>query len=298
MSFGGVYVPIISSFDESGNIFLGGFQNVIDYLHSYGINGIWLLGSYGSFPLLSTEERKDIASFVIPYAKSKGMRLIANIGSTSTDAAIHLARHAQVNGADGIASTVPFYYSSGNYRIENFTIYFQTILNSVDIPVLFYNNTKATGFSPDISFFQLLLKMGVHGFKDKGDYLAMSNRIRLLKKSNPGGSYLAGSTSVQLQGHLLGATGVTSGVALVVPRLVKMLQDTLDTGDIKKAVLLQDIILQVRDVVGRYNSRAATCYDVLALKGVDAGTCRSPWSRIPDHAKDVLTEVKKLEKSF
>jgi len=296
--FKGIFVPIITPFTKDNQIYEKGIINILTYLYENGISGIWLLGSYGGFPLLSEEERIQVANIGLKRAKELGMTVIVNVGSLSTDMAIRLAKHAQENGADAVASVVPFYYAASHYRNRNLLHYFQKIIQSINIPLFFYNNEKATGFKPDVSFFEKLLEIGVQGFKSKGDYIEMDRQIRSVKTGRKKAIYLSGSTSLHLQGHLLGADGVTSGVALAVPRLVVGLQNALETNNIDEAKRLQNLVLQARVIMGKYVGRAVACYDILQNKGIDAGTCRSPWLRMePAQAQEVLHELKAIEEA-
>jgi|TARA_B100000315_G_scaffold185157_1_gene174258 dihydrodipicolinate synthase/N-acetylneuraminate lyase len=291
-SWPSILVPIITSFKDDGEIFTDGTKNVISFLSEQGINGIWLLGSYGSFPLLTNPERLTIATLALRHAKTLGMTTIVNVGTPSTALSIELAKHAESEGADAVAAVVPFYYASTHYRNKNHLAFFEEIVRSVDIPVIFYNNADATGFSPSNSFIEQLVEAGVAGMKDKGDFAAMSDRCRAIRHKNTDAIYLSGATSVHLQGHLIGADGVTSGTALAVPDLVVSLQDALDRRDMTEAVRLQNLILKVRIAMGRYAGRAVSAYDALEHQGVNAGTCRSPWLRLsPEEAVEVIEEL-------
>lgn len=291
-SWPSILVPIITSFNEDGKIFTDGTKNVISFIHEQGINGVWLLGSYGSFPLLTNAERLTIATVALRHAKNLGMTTIVNVGTPSTALSIELAKHAESEGADAVAAVVPFYYASTHYRDKNHLEFFESVVKSVNIPVIFYNNADATGFSPSTMFIERLVDAGVAGMKDKGDFAAMSERCAAIRYKQADAIYLSGATSVHLQGHLVGADGVTSGTALAVPGLVVSLQDTLDRGDIAEAVRLQDLILKVRIAMGRYAGRAVSAYDALAHHGVAAGTCRAPWLRLsPKEATEVVEEL-------
>jgi dihydrodipicolinate synthase/N-acetylneuraminate lyase len=296
--FQGIFVPVITPFTNDNKIHEQGIINILEYLYDNGISGVWLLGSYGGFPLLSEEERLQVAEIGLTKAREVDMTIIVNVGSLYTDMAVRLARHAEENGAHAVASVVPFYYAASHYREHNLVGYFNEIISSVQLPVFFYNNEKATGFKPGHDFFRKMMEIGIQGFKSRGDYLEMSEQISLLKKHSKKGLYLSGSTSVHLQGHLLGANGVTSGVALAVPNLVVGLQNALENNDINEAVRLQDLVLEARNIMGRYVGRAVSCYDILHDKGIDTGTCRSPWFRMgPVQAQEVIRDLKAIEEA-
>ena len=53
-----VVVPIITPFDAHGQVYERGVRNLLEFLSGRGIRGVWILGSYGAFPLMETEERE------------------------------------------------------------------------------------------------------------------------------------------------------------------------------------------------------------------------------------------------
>lgn len=299
MEIKGIFVPIVTPFDGMGRLYEKGINEIINYIFGNGIKGLWLLGSYGAFPLMSTEERMRMAEIAVPLALKLGMTTIVHIGDPSTDTAILLAKHAEGLGAHGLASVVPFYYASSHLRENHIVAHFKKILQEIRIPLFFYNNSKATGYTPKESFLRRLMEVGVYGLKDKGDYVTMAEHIILTHKVRPGGVYLSGTTSVYLLGHILGAQGVVSGTALAMPGLVLSLEAALNRHDLSEAVRLQEIVLKVRKVQGRYVGRSVSCYDILAEKKVDAGTCRLPWNRMTrEQALEVLLELRELETSI
>ena len=290
-----IFVPIVTSFNHRGDVFIEGTKNIISFLYDQGIHGIWLLGSYGSFPLLSSDERIFITTEAVNHAQNLGMRTIVNVGAPATRTAVELAQHAEKCGADAVAAVVPFYYSSTHYRLANNLEFFSSLVENVRIPVIYYNNAGATGFSPSNHFIRELAKIGIAGIKDKGDFVAMAERCQEMRRHQPDAIYLSGATSVHLQGHLVGADGVTSGTALAAPKLVTGLQAALDDGAIDEALRIQKLILKVRVAMGRYAGRAVSAYDALAHFGIDAGTCRSPWLRLTEiQAREVIQEIDQL----
>lgn len=295
--FSGIFVPIITPFTFEGRIFEESILSIFDYLHNHHIDKVWLMGSYGAFPLLSEDERKRIAEVALKKAHQLNITVIVNVSSLYTDMATRLAHHAYDNGADGVASVVPFYYATSHYRTENIFHYFKAIVETTSLPVFFYNNEQATGYKPSYKFFKQLIDIGVHGFKSKGDYIDMSAQLKTINKNSSKSVYLSGSTSVHLQGYLLGADGVTSGVALALPKLVTKLQKSLENNDIQSALRFQNLVLEARDIMGRYVGRAVACYDILQHKKVNMGTCRSPWLRMNSvQAKEVIEDLAELER--
>ena len=57
--FSGVISPVITPFDLNGKIYEQGFDNLFKFLSQNEIDGVFCVGSYGSFPLMGLEERKQ-----------------------------------------------------------------------------------------------------------------------------------------------------------------------------------------------------------------------------------------------
>lgn len=296
MKLSQIVVPIITPFDEAGRIYVLGMQKMLSFLHQKGIRSIWILGSYGSFPLMTNRDRKFAVEIALAEAKKLGMTTIVQIGSPSTEIALDLARHAESNGADALATVVPFYYVTAHFTEDNIVYYFESVLKSTSLPVFYYNNPKTTGYTPTIDFLKRLLEIGVAGIKDTtSDFNSISEKIRLFNEMRPDGHYLGGSSSVFLPATLMGAKGVVCGTAVALPEIVMEIADAIANADIEKAVALQHVIHQIRSIQGRYVGRSLACYDLLNARGVDVGTCKSPSLLMTKtQSKDVLSKLKAL----
>lgn len=61
--FSGIIPPLITSFDKQGNIDEKTMRNLTRWLANH-VQGFYPCGTYGSGPLLTTEERKLVARIV------------------------------------------------------------------------------------------------------------------------------------------------------------------------------------------------------------------------------------------
>lgn len=296
MDLGKIIVPIITPFTDNGRIYEQGFANLLRFLQSHGVNDIWALGSYGAFPLMTTEERKAAVEVLAPLVKDLGMNMIVQVGSPSLEVSLDLAEHAAQTGADALASVVPFYYASAHYQAPNFLAYFEALINQTGLPLFYYNNPKTTGFTPSLDFIKRLLDLGLVGIKDTtSDFISISEKIDLFAQNRPDGWYLGGSTSVYLPAIMMGARGVICGTGVAFPDLVVKLDQAIVKGDLAEARRLQHLALKVRQAQGRHVGRSVACYELLQARGVDVGQCRKPWlSMTSDQNKEVLKDLDEL----
>lgn len=291
-----IIVPIITPFDKNGRVYEQGIKNLIDFLNEKGIRGIWVLGSYGAFPLLEKEERMKMAEITLSLAQKKGIYTVIQIGSSQLETAERLCRHAQDNGADAVASTVPFYYASAHYTENNFIVYFSKLMDCLNVPLFFYNNPKTTGYTPTIQFIQELLDIGIYGIKDTTtDILAISEKIMCFQSNKSDNFYMGGSASVLLTSRIMGAHGVVCGSGVAMPEIVLKLDKAIESQNISQAAMIQHQLIKARTIQGRYVGRSVACYDILNARGVNVGSCKLPWLSMTDtQTKEVMKDLKDL----
>jgi len=294
----GIIPAIITPFDYSGNLYFKGFLNQLKYLKKYGFKCIFALGSYGSFPVMTIQQRKIATELVVKLCKKYEMKSIVHIGSPSTEISIELAKYAEDVGADMISSVVPFYYSSTFYSEDIILDYYKAIIDSVSIDVHCYNNLKTTGFSVTPEFLGKLIDVGVRGIKDGGPYLlGMLDAVRKSPYTYEF-EYYPSSTKFLLDGFLLGADACISGIALSVPHLIQRFYEHIRHGNYPTSAYYFMKIMQVRDIIGAKGGRAITAYDILHRKGVDVGTCKAPWKRLKEEDREwVFQQLDKIVES-
>ena len=67
----GVLLPIITPFDEKVRIDEEIMRELVDFHIGAGVHGLFILGSTGQGPAMSTEERKTTATVAINQAKGR-----------------------------------------------------------------------------------------------------------------------------------------------------------------------------------------------------------------------------------
>jgi len=294
--FKGIIPAILTPFNEDGSIFEQGIENELDYLYEHGYRNVFVCGSYGSFPVMTTGERAAVAKYVTDYCRDYGMKSIIHIGSTSTDIAVKLAKHAEGAGADAITSVVPFYYSNTIYNEEIFLRYFEEIIKNVSIDVHCYNNPNTTGFNISPDFLKKLIDIGIRGMKDGGsDMGRMLEMLNVIKEKECRFDYYPSSTASLITGFILGVESCVSGVALTFPSIIMNIYKQMINKNIDIALYLYQQVMKIRSILGEKGGRAVTAYDVLNKRGVNVGTCKAPWQRLSqDDAMWVFKELRKI----
>lgn len=290
--FKGIISPIPTPFTEDGKVYEQGFRNLLTFLKENGVHGVFAVGSYGSFPLMEFEERKQATTIVCKIAKEIGLQVILHAGHASTDQTVALAKYAQDQGADAVASVIPYYYSGHAYREENLLLHYEALCQAVTIPVHFYNNPRTTTVQASVGLVSKLMEIGVTGCKDSSSNMAQFGEIaNMAWDKNPDFELMPGSASILLSGFLLGSEACVAGTSTAFPALVSELYQAIQNGEIEKATQLQLRVIRARSIQAMWGMRPAACYDILQLGGVDIGTCRRPWKRLNDSERADMKRI-------
>ena len=278
----GILPPMITPFTPEGEIYEKGLNEIIEFLITRGVHGLFAIGSYGSFALMTTDERKRLAHRIIKIVDGR-VPVVVQVGSPSTRTSVELARDAQDAGAVAVAAVVPFYYSGFAYKDVEIVDHFETLVGAVDLPVWIYNNPKTTGFSLKTALLKKLAAVGVTGMKDSsGNFMDFLEWVNEVRPDYPDFSFMAGTVGMLQPTYYQGAPGCVAGTANAFPELVVELYDALQAGDVKKASELQAKVIAVRMYQQTSGFRPAACYPLLRWRGVDAGTVRKPWRELND----------------
>ncbi|MFH0965473.1 MAG: dihydrodipicolinate synthase family protein [Planctomycetota bacterium] len=273
----GVVPPLITSFTPEGEFYEKGQAEVIDFLVEKGVHGLFAIGSYGSFALMKTEERKKLARLILKIVRGR-IPVIFQVGAPGTRETVELAKDAEAAGADALAAVVPFYYSGIAYKEPEVLGHFETLVKAVKVPVWIYNNPKTTGFCVWASLLVKLAEAGVQGIKDSsGDFMSFADWMNEVLAVKPEFTFMAGTVGLLQPTYYLGARGCVAGTANAFPELVLELYAALERGDVKKAGELQGKVIAVRKYQQISGFRPAGCYPLLRWRGVDPGTVRKPW---------------------
>lgn len=295
-NFNGIITAIITPFNKDGTIFTEGIYNEIEYLRENGIENLFICGSYGAFPLMTTEERKYVAQTAVEAANHHFMKSIVQVGSPSTKTAVELAKHAEDIGAHAISAVVPFYYSTTIYKEKDFLKYFEEIISNVSIDVHCYNNTHTTGFNVSPSMLGKLIDLGLTGIKDIGGNMGhVLEMLDVIKSKGLEFDYYPSSTASLITGFLCGAASCISGVSLSVPRMITNIYGHMLNAEVGKAMEIWKKVMKVRSILGKRSGRAIAAYEVLNSRGVNVGTCRAPWQKLTSsESLDMLLELKEV----
>ena len=225
--FSGSLVALVTPF-RGGEVDFATIERLVDWHVEQGTSGLVPVGTTGESPTVTVAEHEKIIEAVVRRA-AKRVPVIAGTGANATAEAIELTKFAKDVGADASLQVCPYYNKptqEGLYR------HFATIAEAVDLPQILYNIPSRTGvtMAPE-TIARLAAVPQIVAVKEATG--SMDQTSEILARCNL--VVLSGDDSLTLPLMALGAKGVISVVANVVPRDVKRLTDAMLKGDLAGA---------------------------------------------------------------
>lgn len=225
--FSGSIVALVTPF-KNGEVDYEALRELIEFQIAGGTNGILSCGTTGESATLSHEEHDRVVEFVVQTV-GKRVPVIAGSGSNSTREALRLTRHAKDVGADAALVITPYYNKPTQRGLH---AHFERLAKEVDIPIIMYNVPGRTGVSIAPETVAALSKMpNIVAIKEASGSLGQVSQILSLC----GITILSGDDSLTFPMMALGAKGVVSVVANVLPALVAEMVSCFLKGNTERA---------------------------------------------------------------
>lgn len=230
--FRGSIVAIVTPFTPSLKVDFAALRELAEWHIQEGTDAIVCCGSTGEASTLTHEEQKEVTKTVVDVVKGR-IPVIAGTGTNDTRMTVLKTREAQECGADGCLVIVPYY---NRPTPEGCLIHFQEVAK-IGLPMIVYHHPGRTGIKLSPKFLAQISKIPqVVCIKDStGDVEYLMDFMRLT--STP---LLSGDDTLTLPLISIGAVGVISIVANLIPRQWKEFVNAISAGDLLKARQLND----------------------------------------------------------
>ncbi len=227
MKFQGSIVALATPF-KNGKVDEVTLGKLVDYQIRSGTDGIVPVGTTGESPTLSTEEHERVIEVVVNAVDGR-VPVIAGTGSNSTEEAIALTKFAKQAGADGALMVTPYYNRPTQ---EGLFRHYEAVAKKVDLPIVLYNVPSRTGTALSPETVARLSKIPTMvAIKEATGSMDQTSHILSLCDI----TVLSGDDSLTLPLMALGAKGVISVIANILPKEVSDMVDAYLAGDHQKA---------------------------------------------------------------
>ncbi len=211
--FRGSFVALVTPF-RSGRVDEKKLRELVEWHLSEGTAGFVPVGTTGESATLDYKEHARVIEVVVKTVKGRAP-VIAGAGSNSTAEAIALTREAKELGADAVLSVNPYYNKPTQAGLK---AHFLAIAKAVDIPIMLYNIPSRSSVQLQASTIAEMASASkrIVGVKESTGSMDMATEIR----AACGDKFciISGDDSLTLPLMALGATGVISVAANIVPK--------------------------------------------------------------------------------
>lgn len=230
--FEGVFPALITPFNADNRIDVASFRNIVEYVEKGGVAGMVACGTTGESATMSTQEHMELIDLTVDCANTT---VIAGTGSNNTTEAVELTRHAYDAGANAVLIISPYYNKPNNAGL---IAHFSSIARSADIPVILYNVPSRTGQDMPLEVITELSRIeNIVGIKEASGNPVKVSRI-IENTVDEDFMVISGEDGLTLPLMCMGAVGVISVVANVVPEKMTELVNAVKNNDLKKAQAL------------------------------------------------------------
>jgi len=271
--FQGLWPAMLTPFTSDGKPNFPVMEQLVELFVRQELDGIYLTGSTGQWPLLTITERISIMDCVL-RASAGRIPVMVHVGATTTNDAVLLAQQAARLGADAVSSVAPIYYSYSEAVVFE---HYRAIGNATELPFFVYHlssvNSSAIGAKSYLD--QLLSIPHLAGMKitDGNLYLfgliqaGTSGKLRLF----------SGADEVMCQAVLSGAIGAIGTFYNLWGPVCRRVRQAMIEGNVAEAtefmLRFQSAISQVIDS----GSVWSFLRDAMQLKyHLDIGLPRAP----------------------
>ncbi|ADU31980.1 dihydrodipicolinate synthase family protein [Evansella cellulosilytica] len=242
--FKGIYTPLVTLFNENGEIDYEANKMLINDLIEQDIDGIVLLGTIGEFMHLTLSEKiaytKEIKDFVGTRTK-----VIVGTGDNNVADVVKFNQVADSIGIDACMVISPFFLGQTEESLLN---YYSTILDQSSIPIILYNFPERTSSNLSIELVKKLAIKYNHlvGIKDTVSNFSNTRKyIQEIKTVRKDFSVLSGLDEFLIPNLLSGGDGIIGGTTNFNPSLYLQTYRAFQEKDFNKLFENQQKINQI-----------------------------------------------------
>ena len=284
--FTGSSVAIVTPFRE-GKVDYKKLGELIDFQIGAGTSAITINGTTGECSTMTLEESTATIDFCVKHVNSR-VKVIAGTGSNDTQSALFLSQAAEKSGADALMMVSPYYNKTSQRGLIK---HFNFLAERVNIPIIVYNVPARTGMTfTSETYTELSKHPNIIGAKEaSGDFSLIASTMAACRDEF---YFWSGNDEDVVPMMSIGAKGVISVMANIVPQIVADMTKFCLDGDFKNGAVLQlkyfNLIKNLFIETSPMPVKAA-----LNLMGKDVGEPRMPLCDLAPENHDKLEKAMK-----
>ncbi|MHA4844626.1 dihydrodipicolinate synthase family protein [Flavitalea antarctica] len=276
----GLIAASFTPFNEDGSINFKMIPEVVDKLIADGLKGIFVCGSNGEGPNMTTRERMQVAEAFIKAADKK-ILIVVHVGHSCIADAKKLAANAAENGADAVSAVAAFYFKP--VSVKNLADCMADIAGAApEIPFYYYHIPHLTGVGMDmIEFLKIAEPLIPNLAGIKYTATTLQEYQACLGYENGKFDILFGLDEMLLPALAVGAkAAIGSTYTFAAPLYIKTIE-LFNSGDLEAARKNHSFLVDVVRVLVKYPPIPGQ-KAIMKMLGWDFGPSRLPLTTLDD----------------
>ena len=281
----GIIPAMVTPLDDNGNVNERTLRKLTNYLINGRVHGLFVIGSSGEWYGLDINQKKKAFEIVVEETNGR-VPIYAGTGAVTTKETVILTKMAKDVGVNAASILTPVFISPNQQELYH---HYCDIANSVDIPILLYNNPGKTGINLTADLVERLSKIdNIIGIKDSSGDMTLTGEY--IRRTNDSFYVLAGRDTLILSTLIYGGKGSIAATANIVPKIVVKIYEEYIKGNIKEALKAQYDLAPLR-LAFSLGSFPVVIKEGLKLIGIDAGSTFKPVEPMTEDNKMKLKKV-------
>ncbi len=283
--FRGSMVAIVTPMNTDGSVNEDKFRELVEFQIENGTDAIIPCGTTGESATLNYTEHDLVVKACIEQVKGR-VPVIAGTGSNSTAEAIQISRHAKELGADALLLVSPYYNKPSQEGIYQ---HYKAVAAAVALPQVLYNVPGRTSMNIQAETTIRLAEIdNIVAIKEASGDVTQAGTI--ISKAGDKITVLAGDDFLTLPLMAVGAKGIISVTANIMPRAVKDMVVAIQQGRWDDARKMHLHMLDIHKTMF-IDSNPVPAKTALELMGKAGKTVRLPLADLRPETLECLKEV-------
>lgn len=233
--FAGSIVALVTPMDESGEINLDSFRNLILWHLQAGTNGLVITGTTGESATLTSAEKLNLLTLAVETVAGK-IPVLAGTGTSCTATTIQEVRMAASCGVDACLVVTPYYNRPTQQGLYE---HYKAVAESTELPIFAYNVPRRTGCDMQPATLASLAHIkNIVGIKEATGDVVRVSAIKALVGDRF--ILLSGDDATAVEFIRKGGQGVISVTANIAPELMQQMCTAALVGDFATATEIND----------------------------------------------------------
>lgn len=284
----GLIVATFAAYKADGSINFELIPAIVEYMIQQQVKGIFICGTNGEGPSLSTEERMQIAE---AYMEAVNGRLLVfvHVGHSSVQEARRLAEHAEKIGADYISAVSAFYFKPNT--VKNLVDSMANIASAApNTPFYYYHIPNVTGIQVSMIEFLELAEQYIPTFAGIKYTAATIHEYQACLHYKEGKyDILFGYDELLLPALAVGAQGAIGSTYNYAARLYNKVINLFEQKKIKEAEKLHFRAVEMVQLIVKYGP-IPTQRSIMKKVGLDLGNPRLPLQSLSTATENKMYE--------